>query len=214
MDIQTIQTIGPVVVLVLILIFLAARTMMNKEGKADVKKFLDTLADKFEGIIVDHLDEIDFKDFHNLAEIEGTILSEIYDQIWALTIAALENSTESAFTKLLIKKFLTRETVEAFIKYIFTTDKVQVAYTSKYNKALLSSNNIAITFADIENLENEIAEENSKYESEDVELTDRDNNWVSEKLANYPDGDMNTELIPPSDEVSISENDSSVEEVQ
>ena len=216
MDMQLIQQIGPVIVLALFLVFLGDRALLNKEGKADAKKFLETLADKFEGIIVDHLDDIDFKDFHNLAEIEGTILEEIYDEIWKLTLAALEASAQSPFVKMLIKKYLTRETVEAFIKFIFSTDRVQVAYTSKYNQALLSAsitNAVAMTVEDIANLEQETVEENQKYETEAV-TEDEVTEWANKAIDDYPDG-SNSNIVPPvdADEIPVSETDETVEEV-
>ena len=40
MDMQLIQQIGPVIVLALFLVFLGVRALLNKEGKADSKKFL------------------------------------------------------------------------------------------------------------------------------------------------------------------------------
>lgn len=215
MDMEMIQSIGPIVVLALFLIFLAIKAFMNKEGEASVKEFLNTLSDKMEGIIVDHLDEIDFKDFHNLADIENKILSEIYDQIWKLTIAALEKSTESAFAKMLIKKYLTKETVEAFIKYIFSSNTVQIAYTTKYNRALLSANNIAMTVEDAEQLENETVEESKKINTEKVTLTDRDKNWSEEEIENDPGKAVNTELNPAidADEIPVSLDDSSIEKI-
>lgn len=213
MDMQTIQTFGPIVVLVIFLVFLFVRAMLNKEGESSVKEFLNSLADKMEGIILDHLDEIDFKDFHNLADIEGTIINEIYNQIWEMTIAALEKSTQSAFMKMLIKKYLTKETVEAFIKYIFSNNTVQIAYTSKYNRALLSANRVNMAIENVEQLENDTVEESNKINTEKVTLTDRDKNWSEEELENYPGGPTNTEINPAvdADDIPVSPDDNSVE---
>lgn len=213
MDMQTIQTFGPIVVLVIFLVFLFVKAMLNKEGESSVKEFLNSLADKMEGIILDHLDEIDFKDFHNLADIEGTIINEIYNQIWEMTIAALEKSTQSAFMKMLIKKYLTKETVEAFIKYIFSNNTVQIAYTSKYNRALLSANRVNMAIENVEQLENDTVEESNKINTEKVTLTDRDKNWSEEELEDYPGGPTNTEINPAvdADDIPVSPDDNSVE---
>lgn len=213
MDMQTIQTFGPIVVLVIFLVFLFVKAMLNKEGESSVKEFLNSLADKMEGIILDHLDEIDFKDFHNLADIEGTIINEIYNQIWEMTIAALEKSTQSAFMKMLIKKYLTKETVEAFIKYIFSNNTVQIAYTSKYNRALLSANRVNMSIENVEQLENDTVEESNKINTEKVTLTDRDKNWSEEELEDYPGGPTNTEINPAvdADDIPVSPDDNSVE---
>lgn len=217
MDMQTIQTFAPMIVLALFLIFLFVRAMMNKEGKKDVKEFLNSLAEKFEGIIVDHLDDIDYKDFHNLAEIEAEILEKIYDEIWNMTLAALEASAQSPLAKMLIKKYLTRETIENFIKFVFSTERVQLAYTSGYNKALLAASNagaVALSVEDIEKLEAETVEENKKYETETV-TEDEVANWAEKALEDYPDGSNNAEINPPveADEIPVTGSDDTVEEV-
>ena len=214
MDIQLIQTVGPIIVLALLIIFLIVKSLMNKEGKADVEKFLKSISDMIEGVILNYLDDIDFTTFHNLADIEKKILDEIYDQIWTLTIAALENSSQSALVKMLIKKYLTRETVEAFIKYIFSEEKVQTIYTNKYNNALLSNYRVKMSVEDIENLEAETVAENEKYEKEEISEEDVPA-WAEKLLDDYPDGTSENPINPAvdADDISVAANDTSVEEV-
>lgn len=214
---EIIQTIGPVIVLALLLIFLAVRAYMDKEGQKEMKKFLNSLTEKMEGIIVDYLDDIDFKDFHNLAEIEAKIIESIYNQIWQMTIDALENSAQTPLIKMLIKKYLTKENVENFIKYIFETERVQLTYTGKYNKALLAASNIntvTMNIEDIERLEKETVEENKKYETESVQADDVVN-WAEKAMQDYPDGSDQSinPAIEDAENIPVSDNDSTVEEV-
>ena len=203
------SNIIPVLVLVAILAFVIWRKWSADKGKEEVKIFLDSIADRFEGVIVDEIENLDFKDFSNLQDVEDSVLSRIYDTLWDIATASLVNYVSDPLAKMLITKYLTRDTVEAFVKAVFRTDKVQTVYTAKYNAALLEASGIKPE--DVERIEKEVAEENAKIESEEVE-PDTDPNWAETMDAEET---KDVVLNPAHEEESeiVSADDNTIEEV-
>lgn len=200
----------PVVILVLILAFVIWRKWSAEKGKEEVKAFLDSIADKFEGVIVDEIENLDFKDFSNLSDVEESILTRIYDTLWDIAVASLATYVTDPMAKMLITKYLTKDTVKAFVKAVFRTDKVQTVYTARYNAALLESSGIKPE--DVEKLEEETVAENAKIESEPVE-PDKDPKWAETMDAEEV---KDVVLNPPNEdgEGVVSEDDISVEPLE
>lgn len=198
------------VILICILAFVIWRKWSAEKGKEEVKNFLDSIADKFEGVIVDEIETLDFKDFSNLSEVEESILTRIYDTLWDIAVASLATYVSDPLVKMLITKYLTKDTVKAFVKAVFRTDKVQTVYTARYNAALLESSGIKPE--DVEKLEEETVAENAKIESEEVE-PDKDPNWAETMDAEEV---KDVILNPPSEdgEGPVSEDDISVEPIE
>lgn len=199
-----------IVVLVAILAFVIWRKWSAAKGKEEVKAFLDSIADRFEGVIVDEIENLDFKDFSNLSDVEESILTRIYDTLWDIAVASLATYVSDPFAKMLITKYLTKDTVKAFVKAVFKTDKVQTVYTARYNAALLESSGIKPE--DVERIEKEAAEENAKIESENVE-PDKDPNWA-ETMDAEETKDVVLNPMNEDGEGAVSEDDNSVEPIE
>ena len=207
MDWTNIITIA---VLIGILAFIIWRKWSDEKGKEGVKEFLDTMSDKFEGVIVDEIEDLDFKDFSNLSDVEDSILSKIYDQLWDIAVASLATYVDNPLYKALIMKYLTKETVQAFVKAVFKTDRVQTVYTARYNAALLSSS--IVKDIDPAKLESETVEENAKIESENVDASN-DTTWAEDMEA----AEAKEALLNPATEDGeeiLSADDASVEVVE
>ena len=203
-DLTSIITI---IVLVLILAFIIWRKWSEQKGTEEVKEFLDSMSDKFEGVIVDEIEELDFKEFTNLSEVEDSILHKIYDQLWDIAVVSLAAYVTNPLAKMLITKYLTKESVENFVKAVFRTDRVQTVYTARYNAALLAASNIKE--GDPEKLEEETVAENAKIESEPVE-PDKDPNWA-ETMDAEETKDVILNPANEDGEGALSEQDTSVE---
>ena len=203
-------SIVPVIILIAILAFVIWRKWSAEKGKEEVKAFLDSIADKFEGVIVDEIENLNFKDFSNLSDVEESILSRIYDTLWDIAVASLASYVTDPMAKMLITKYLTKDTVKAFVKAVFRTDKVQTIYTARYNSALLESSGIKPE--DVEKLEEETVAENAKIESEPVE-PDKDPKWAETMDAEEV---KDVVLNPPNEdgEGVVSEDDISVEPLE
>jgi hypothetical protein len=174
-----------------------------ESAKEATLKYLDTLLDKFEEIIIKRIKDINFSNLGNLAEIERGIINDTIDAIWNITVKELENYTESENTEELIRLFLNKEFITNFVKQFFEQDKpIQEVYTSKYNEAVIMGINKS------KELEEEISKQNFEYETEDISKLPK-----VEPVEEEP----SIELIPPTEEeketINISE-DNSVEEVE
>ena len=162
-DASTISSIAVILVLIILLGFVLYRKFSGEKGEEELKKFLDSLANKFEEIILRHLSEIDFSSIDNIAEVEKKILDDVVNELWDMAIEELSSYSSDGFTKALIKKLLTKENVEAFAKTIFeSNDKIQTSYTSKYNGAIVAAINRA------EQLEKDTVKENKELETGDL----------------------------------------------
>ena len=166
------------VVLALIVGFVIWRNYETGKGDAEVKEFLNSIADKIEGIILDNLDDIDFGDFSNISEIEQRILNNIIDQVFIITKDSLVKEVSDKFVRTLIEKYLTREIIEQFTQQIFMSASVQTVYTQKYNRALVSSA-AAVKFVDPDLLEDETVAENLKLANEKIDPKTVPVDWAS-----------------------------------
>lgn len=159
-DASTVSTIAVILVLIILLGFVIYRKFSGEKGEEELKKFLESLANQFEEIILKHLSEIDFSSIDNIAEAEKKILDDVVNELWNMAIEELSLYTTDKFTYTLIKKVLTRENVETFAKTIFESNtKIQTTYTSKYNDAVIDAINNA------EQLEQDTAQQNKELET-------------------------------------------------
>ena len=189
-------TIGVVVVAVLILLFLYIRKRNDEKGQEEVKVFLNTLYSDFENIIINYIDKIDIFNLENLALAEQEIVNALIGILWNKAVKALEEYVTDALNKALIKKFLTRENVEQFIKEIFDkSTKVQTVYTSRYNDAILAANKEAIL------LEAKVAQQNEDIDKNILNEDDQEVEYIDPNSIINAGGEVvEQEINPPHDE--------------
>lgn len=189
-------TIGVVVVAVLILLFLYIRKRNDEKGQEEVKVFLNTLYSDFENIIINYIDKIDIFNLENLALAEQEIVNALIGILWNKAVKALEEYVTDALNKALIKKFLTRENVEQFIKEIFDkSTKVQTVYTSRYNDAILAANKEAIL------LEAKVAQQNEDIDKNVLNEDDKEVEYIDPSSIINAGGEVvEQEINPPHDE--------------
>lgn len=182
--------IGAIVVLVLVIGFILYRKFKAnpEKGKEEALKFLESIESDFEDIIISYLDKIDISNFDNLMEVEKEIIDALVDILWQKAITELDDQVSDKFTRVLIKKYLTREFVEQFINTVFEKARVQKVYTAKYNDAILAANKEAIL------LEAGITEKNKEIEDnvpidfrevEDIDpsaIIDSDGNIIKKEI--------------------------------
>lgn len=140
----SVGSIGVIVVLIGILAFLYFRKRSDERGKEEIKEFLDALQEDFEDVIIDYIEKFDINNLDNLALAEEEIINELVGILWDRAVSELETIVMDRATKVMIKKFLTREYVREFTEKIFKEVKVQKVYTSKYNDAIVAANKDAI----------------------------------------------------------------------
>lgn len=137
-------TVGVIVVLVGILAFLYFRKRSDEKGKEEIKAFIDALQSEFEDIVIDYIDKFDINNLDNLAIAEQEILTALVDILWDKAVTELDSMVTDKMTKVMIKKFLTKEYIAEVTERIFREIKVQKVYTSKYNEAIVEANREAI----------------------------------------------------------------------
>lgn len=140
----SVGSIGVIVVLVGILAFLYFRKRSDERGQEEIKEFLESLQVEFEDIIIDYIEKFDINNLDNLALAEEEIINELVGILWDKAVNELEVMVTDRATKVLIKKFLTRDYIREFTEKIFREVKVQKVYTSKYNDAIVEANREAI----------------------------------------------------------------------
>lgn len=186
--------IGVIVVLVAILAFLYFRKFRDEKGKEELKKFIDSIQGNLEHIILDHIEFIDITSMENIAIVEEQIINDFVNMLWDETMRELDEYVTDAFTKTLIKKFLTREYIEDLTLKLFKKANVQKVYTSKYNEVIVNANREAILLeAKMEKYNNEI-EKNSPVDLREIE--DIDPNSIIDESGKV----VEKEIIPPHEE--------------
>ena len=168
----SVGSIGVIVVLIGILAFLYFRKRSDERGKEEIKEFLDALQEDFEDVIIDYIEKFDINNLDNLALAEEEIINELVGILWDKAVSELETMVMDRTTKVLIKKFLTRDYIREFTEKIFKEVKVQKVYTSKYNDAIVAANREAILLeAGVTDFNKEI-ETNEPIDFRDVEEID------------------------------------------
>ena len=168
----SVGSIGVIVVLIGILAFLYFRKRSDERGKEEIKEFLDALQEDFEDVIIDYIEKLDINNLDNLALAEEEIINELVGILWDRAVSELETMVMDRATKVLIKKFLTRDYIREFTEKIFKEVKVQKVYTSKYNDAIVEANREAILLeAGVTDFNKEI-ETNEPIDFRDVEEID------------------------------------------
>jgi len=203
-----VSIIVTVVIAIGILVFLYFRKRNDEAGKEEIKKFLDTLQSDFEAVIMEAIEKFDFISFDNLILAEQHIINSVIDVLWSKAIRALEDYVTDPLSKLVIKKYLTRENIESFIREIFRESvSVQTKYTSKYNTAILAANKDALSFEKETEDFNEEIDKDVPVDFVEVEYIDPTS--IIDKEGNV----VQQELNPPKEEESeeIDTNDSSIE---
>lgn len=201
-------TIGTIVVLLLILGFLFYKKRSDEKGKEEIKKFLETLQEDFENIIIEYIDKLDISNLDNLALAEQEIINALIDNLWIKATTALDGYVTDPLTKAIMKKYLTREYVESFTIKVFEQAKVQIKYTAKYNNAILAANREAIL------LEAGIVEENDKINRNDPEDFREVPDIAPDAILDGNGDIVDRKVNPPHDEEPIEvdpEEDSSIE---
>ena len=221
MDTRT--TIIAVIILAILVAIVLFRIFYgkNKENaKEEALKFLNTLADKFESIIIKHIKDIDFKNLDNLSELEKKILDETIGELWTVVQDQLTTYATSDSMRELLRVVINKDFLLNFITQFFKEDKpVQEAYEAKYNDA------VAFQCHKAEMFEKDTAEKNYEYQTEDLskeeKVTPIDPNLrydFTEGTRENPGKVIEKELNPQPDiteeELTYSTEDSSVEVVE
>lgn len=209
-----------VIILTALIAFLAYKVLKTKgkdQAKEDAIKFLETLSDKFEAIILKYLKNISFNDLDNLSEIEQKILDDTIDALWTMVQEELAKYAASDSTKELIKIVLNRDFLVSFVKkFIENDNKVQQVYSLKYYEAAVAAQ------AKAEEFEKETVKQNEEYANEDPSKVEKAtpidpslNYDFSEGTRENPGKVIEKELNPQPDiteeELEYSTEDSSVE---
>ena len=164
MDTRT--TIISIIILAVLIGFVLFRIFYGKnkeKAKDEAIAFLNSLADKFEAVIIKHIKDIDFKNLDNLSEVEKKILDDTINELWDIVQDQLTSYVTKESTKELIKAIIDKEFLLNFISNFFNKDKpIQEVYTSKYEDA------VAYKLKKAEEFENEVAKQNYEYETEDL----------------------------------------------
>lgn len=164
MDTRT--TIIAVIILAILVAIVLFRIFYgkNKENaKEEALKFLNTLADKFESIIIKHIKDIDFKNLDNLSELEKKILDETIGELWTVVQDQLTTYATSDSMRELLRVVINKDFLLNFITQFFKEDKpVQEAYEAKYNDA------VAFQCHKAEMFEKDTVEKNYEYQTEDL----------------------------------------------
>lgn len=214
MDTKT--TIIAVVILAALVAFVLFRILSNKnkeQAKQEALAFLNTLADKFQEVIITHLKDIDIKHLDNLTDIEKNILNDTINELWQIVQDQLTTYATSESTKQLIRIIIDKEFLLNFIKQFFKKDeKVQKAYATCYNAALEEKVKQGKIF------EEEVVKQNFEYETIDPSKVEKAEKLDPDKIYDYSSGKavpIEKEIIPEKDitdeELTYSTEDESVE---
>ena len=214
MDTKT--TIIAVVILAALVAFVLFRILSNKnkeQAKQEALAFLNTLADKFQEVIITHLKDIDIKHLDNLTDIEKKILNDTINELWQIVQDQLTTYATSESTKQLIRIIIDKEFLLNFIKQFFKKDeKVQEAYTTCNNAALEEKVKQGKLFED------EVVKQNFEYETVDPSKVEKAEKLDPDKIYDYSSGKavpIEKEIIPEKDitdeELTYSTEDESVE---
>lgn len=203
-----IGSIGVIIVAIGILVYLYLRKRNDEKGKEEIQKFLNSLQEDFEAIILKAIDAFDITKIDNLALLEQEIINSLIEILWHKAISALEDYVVDPFNKALIQKFLTKEYIIEFTKKIFEeTTKIQMKYTAKYNDAIVEANREAIL------LEAGVVQKNKEIENDDPidfrHVDDIDPNMIIDAEGKVVEQVLN----PPVDEepIEITGEDNSIE---
>lgn len=164
MDTKT--TIIAVIILAVLVAFVLFRIFYGK-NKENAKKeaiaFLNSLADKFEAVIIKHIKDIDLKNLDNLSEVEKKILDETINELWVTVQDQLTTYVTKDSTRELLRVIIDKDFLLNFITNFFKEDKpIQEAYSAKYEEA------VVYRFRKAEEFERETVEKNYEYETEDL----------------------------------------------
>ena len=205
MDTRT--TVISIIILAVLAAFIIVRIFMNKDkdkAKDEAIAFLNSLADKFEVVILRNIKNIDFKHLDNLSEIEKKILDETIDELWTIVQDQLTSYVTKESTKELIRTIIDKEFLLNFITNFFNKDKnIQEVYTAKYNEAL------ADKLADAEKFEQEAVKMNFEYSTEDLSKIEK-----VVRVDDKKEHPLNPQPDISDEELTYSTEDSSIEVVE
>jgi type II secretory pathway pseudopilin PulG len=205
MDTRT--TVISIIILAVLAAFIIVRIFMNKDkdkAKDEAIAFLNSLADKFEVVILRNIKNIDFKHLDNLSEIEKKILDETIDELWTIVQDQLTSYVTKESTKELIRTIIDKEFLLNFITNFFNKDKnIQEVYTAKYNEAL------ADKLADAEKFEQEAVKMNFEYSTEDLSKIEK-----VVRVDDKKEHPLNPQSDISDEELTYSTEDSSIEVVE
>lgn len=132
------STIVAILILAGIIGYIYIKKRNDVEGKKELEEFFETLRITFEDYMIKYLDNTDITNFTNLSDAQLEILNDLYDQLWEITLNTLTNMQDKT-TATIIGKVITRKNVEAFIKQVYESDKIQEKFTNKYNTAVVAA---------------------------------------------------------------------------
>lgn len=205
MDTRT--TVISIIILAVLAVFIIVRIFTTKDkdkAKDEAIAFLNSLADKFEVVILRNIKNIDFKHLDNLSEIEKKILDETIDELWTIVQDQLTSYVTKESTKELIRTIIDKEFLLNFITNFFNKDKnIQEVYTAKYNEAL------ADKLADAEKFEQEAVKMNFEYSTEDLSKIEK-----IVRVDDKKEHPLNPQPDISDEELTYSTEDSSIEVVE
>lgn len=195
-DFSTIVTYVIWAVIIIAGIIMVARYLKTKKGQEELKKFLDQLESVVRTEILEFLTKLDFseilKDSSTLASAEAELLHELYEEIWKVVQAHLDEIYGGNSLYIIMKANLTEEFIRDFANMIVQSKPVQNLISGKIAKACDTSSADALE-AEYEDMNKKI-ENDTLAEGEEVPEID------FQKV--MPDLEP---LIPPTDEEDIDE---------
>ena len=150
-------------ILVAIVLFRIFYGKANEKAKEEAIAFLNSLADKFEAVIIKHIKDIDFKNLDNLSDIEKQILDETINELWIIVQDQLTTYVTKESTREILRIIIDKDFLLNFITNFFKEDKpVQEAYAAKYEDVA------AYKFQQAQQFEKDTVQQNFEYQTEDL----------------------------------------------
>lgn len=141
---MTIGTIiGGIVILAAIgaAIYYRYKNQPSEEDRINAEKFLEGLKDNFYSKMLDIVNNINFKDYSSLEEVEVSILSEIYEALWIYTENELKVAAEKDIVTAMVLKVINKEFVDKFVDGIIEKNNIKNIITDGWAKFFVSNNN-------------------------------------------------------------------------
>lgn len=206
------------IILAVLIAFIIIRIFISKKdnAKEEAIKFLNSLAEKFEVVIIRHLKDIDLKHLEDLTDVEKQIVDDTINELWTLVQDQLTTYATSEATRELLRVIIDKEFLTNFVMQFFQEDeKVQEVYTSEFNDALVYKMHEA------EKFEEDTAKQNFEYQTEDLSKLPKAETLDPNKIYDYSSGvakpiekELNPEKDITEDELVYDTEDTSVEVVE
>lgn len=212
----TLIGLGVIVIIAIVFVIYRIKKTGNKQEADD---FLEGLSEEIKNLILKVVKSFTLEDISkinkdNIAEIENTILQQIYETCWNYVRNVVEKNVDKNkdfFTEAVLALLENKEFVEEFIRKLIDSECLQTIIHAK--ASILLEKSIENKMVETEEEDKELQEEFSDQEKYIEELKDEDQTHGEE--IEVPSEEELSELNPQTDEPEEldPENDPSVEVV-